>query len=448
MTGTELEPYGAVGSALAVSDGAITGLALPDDTPIETLQTILGGMNRLQSSSMWVVGDAALFLKAHFPQQYQEALSSLSEYDPKTVGVAAAVCKVFPDHAFRARFLVAYPGRRALTFAHFSRVRRYGSDIAEYWLERSATEDLSTTQLNDLLEEGAPGADVPPPLPQERNLEDGVLYAIGPHRLVIGKAEDPAVLQTLFTEGERASMIWTDPPYGVDYVGKTEDALTIQHDTSTGLEDMLVGAWKNAIPYCEESTAAYVTAPSGDRGEVFLRAFRLAGWIFKQTLIWRKNTIVLGRSDYQYQHEPILYCQLPGQKMGRMVSADPDSGEKRGHRWYGGDNKPSIFDVPKPPASREHPTMKPVKLIQQHIENSSQAGNIILDLFAGSGSTMIAAELTGRRAFMVEYDWRYAQSIVDRYLRFLEEQARTPTQDPAPEHADVTSAAYSVLSED
>ena len=253
----------------------------------------------------------------------------------------------------------------------------------------------------------------------------GYIYDLGHgHRLLCGDATAPEHLQALLGD-ERAAMIWTDPPYGVDYVGKTEDALTIQHDASTGLLQLLTSAWAAAAPVLVDCAPFYVAGPTGDNAISFLRSFDVAGWRYKQMLVWVKNTMVLGRQDHQLKHEGIYYGNAPGTRIaGRMA--------KDSYRWYGGDNVTSVFEVPKPAASREHPTMKPVKLIRPGIENSSQTGEIVLDMFAGSGSTLIAAHQLGRRAFLVEYDPRYAQVIRDRFKRYLAEQERILGQAPPP----------------
>ncbi len=209
---------------------------------------------------------------------------------------------------------------------------------------------------------------------------------------------------------------------------------------------MIGRAFNAAKLVCVPGAPFYVAGPGGPNGEVFMRCIRKVGWIFKQMLVWKKDTMVLGRSDYHYKHEPIYYGQLPPaeDKTGRMVGApatDDDSTHgKRGNRWYGGDDQTSVFEVPKPPASREHPTMKPVDLIIPALQNSSQPGEIVLDLFAGSGSTLIAAQSCGRRAFVMENDPRYAEVIYKRWLLFTEEQkvaqetaesARVAATDPA-----------------
>lgn len=251
--------------------------------------------------------------------------------------------------------------------------------------------------------------DAVPDVPGVPASRPGDLWAAGDHRVTCGDTRDPTVLKRLMN-GKKAVMVWTDPPYGVDYIGKTKNELVIQNDSAAGLEELLVAAWKAASACCVPAAPVYCTGPSGDRGEVFLRSMRVAGLVFKQYLIWLKNRMIMGRSDYHYKHEPMLYAQTPGPKMGRMV--------KPRLNWYGGDDCTSIFEVDSPPASRDHPTMKPVQLIQKCMANSSRAGEIVLDLFLGSGSTLVAAHEVGRVCYGVELDLRYCDVVLQRFFDF------------------------------
>jgi DNA modification methylase len=251
-----------------------------------------------------------------------------------------------------------------------------------------------------------PEADSAPDPPKHPDSQAGDLYELGPHRLICGDATDPAVLAALFGD-ERAAMIWTDPPYGVDYVGKTENALRIQNDGPEGLRELLIGAWRAAQPLLIESAPFYVAGPTGPRGEDFQASFREAEWVFKQMLVWLKPQIVLGRQNYHLQYEGIYHGHAPGRNAGRMT---PDR-----FRWHGPDNETSVFEVASPRASEEHPTMKPIAVITPALKNSSLPGEIVLDLFAGSGSTLLAAHQAGRRAYLVELDPRYCDVIRARW---------------------------------
>ena len=168
-----------------------------------------------------------------------------------------------------------------------------------------------------------------------------------------------------------------------------------------------MAAWAAATPLLIESAPFYIAGPTGPTSEDFHASFREAGWRFQQTLIWVKQSMVLGRQNYQLQHEAIYHGHGPGPNAGR-TTADR-------FRWYGPDNATSIITVASPKASASHPTMKPIELITPGLRNSSQPGEIVLDPFAGSGSTMIAAHKTGRRAYLVELNPHYCDVIRRRW---------------------------------
>ena len=253
--------------------------------------------------------------------------------------------------------------------------------------------------------------DLVPEAPEPRT-KQGDRWLLGPHRLLCGDATRPEDLARLMA-GARADVLWTDPPYGVDYVGKTERALRIAGDRSEGLEDLLQGAFAAAGDVLAPGAALYVAHPAGALSVVFLEAFLAQGWRLHQTLVWVKDVMVLGHGDYHYRHEPIAFGYAAGG--GRRG---------RGHTgWYGGNAQDSVLEVPRPAASREHPTMKPVELIRRCLENSSAPGTAVLDPFCGSGSTLIACELYGRTGFAIELDPRYCDVIVRRYEELTGETA-------------------------
>ena len=219
--------------------------------------------------------------------------------------------------------------------------------------------------------------------------------------------------------GEAPVCVWTDPPYGVSYVGKTADALTIENDGRSDLEELLRGAFATLASVCAPGAAVYVAHADSAR-HVFESELTRAGVRVRQCLIWVKNSLVLGHSDYHYKHEPVLfgvteyieehdpvlYGFTPGQ--GRL-------GRGGTHGWVGDNSQTTVFEVAKPPRNAEHPTMKPVALIEAMLVNSCPKGGLVLDLFGGSGSTLIAAHRLGMRAALVELDPRYADVICRRY---------------------------------
>jgi site-specific DNA-methyltransferase (adenine-specific) len=237
-------------------------------------------------------------------------------------------------------------------------------------------------------------------IPDEINTDIvlGDLFEIGEHRLLCGDSTQTDTFEKLM-QGELADMVVTDPPYNVAYEGKTKDALTIEND-SMGDEDFykfLYDFYSALTTAVKKGGAIYVWhAPS----EVinFGKAMVDSGWLLKQQLIWVKNTMVMGRQDYQWKHEPCLYGWLKG-----------DS-----HKWYSDRKQTTVIEWDKPSRNGEHPTMKPVGLFSYQIENSSKIGDIVIDAFGGSGTTMVACEQIKRKARVIEYDPKYCQVIIDR----------------------------------
>jgi DNA modification methylase len=252
--------------------------------------------------------------------------------------------------------------------------------------------------------------DAAPPLPQtEPNSEPGVVYELGAHRLLCGDSRDPDLLALLLAEGS-AQVLWTDPPYGVGYIGKTSQALTIRNDNERA-GSVLEAALQAADRFLAPSARFYIASPAGPEGTAFRLALKQVGWRLHQTLAWVKNAPVLGHCDHHFVHEEVLYGWKPGP--GR-----PGRGRHRGSRWYGDNSQTSVFFVDRPARSEEHPTMKPVELISRQLANSSRHGDAVLALFAGSGSTLIACEQLGRRCYAVELDPRYCDVIRTRYEEY------------------------------
>ncbi len=206
---------------------------------------------------------------------------------------------------------------------------------------------------------------------------------------------------------EQAELLWTDPPYGVRYQGKTEKALRIDNDGAAGLEALLSESFAAADSALSPGARLYVAHPAGELSLTFGRCFVGQGWRLRQTLVWVKDAFVLGRSDYHYRHEPIYYGHKPGE--GRIG---------RGARgWFGDNAQDSVIEVARPRASREHPTTKPPELVERCLRNSTRRGDLVLDPFAGSGSTLVACESSGRAARLLEADPRYCDVIVARWER-------------------------------
>lgn len=248
----------------------------------------------------------------------------------------------------------------------------------------------------------------PPKKPKSKR---GEIYQLGRHRLMCGDATSEADVAKLMGGG-LADMVWTDPPYGVEYVGGTKDALTIENDRPEGLDDLLRLAFAGVDSALKPGGRVYCAAPGGPRNLSFRVAFVETGWRLHQELVWVKSAMVLGHADYHYRHEPILYGHKVGPgRVGR--------GKHAGTRWYGDHSQTSVFEFDKPSRSAEHPTMKPVGLVRAQIGNSSKPRDKVLDTFAGSGTTLIACEQTGRTAYVMEIDPRYCDVIRKRYAALV-----------------------------
>ena len=228
----------------------------------------------------------------------------------------------------------------------------------------------------------------------------GDLIEIGEHRLLCGDSTDSDQVAKLM-DGQKADMMLTDPPYNVAYEGKTKEALTIQNDemNTNDFVQFLNEFLNCALIEMKSGAPIYVFCPIEDGS--FLNSFLNSGFKLQSILIWVKNTIVLGRKDYQYKHEPILY----GWKQGAA------------HKWYGAYDKSTIIECNKPPRNGEHPTMKPIELLESLLNNSSKPKDLLFDLFLGSGSTMVAAHQLKRKCYGMELDPKYCQVIVDRMLK-------------------------------
>lgn len=244
-------------------------------------------------------------------------------------------------------------------------------------------------------------------LPAEPICRPGQIWQLGKHRLMCGdstKVEDVEALMG----GVQVDLLLTDPPYGVDYTGKTKDALKIENDARSDaeLEAFLADAFKAADNVMKPGAVFYIWH-ADSKALVFRMACHMTGWEVRQALIWVKNSMVLGRQDYQWRHEPCLY----GWKSGA------------GHLWASDRKQTTVLEFDRPTKNKEHPTMKPVKLFDYQMKNNTKPGDVVLDLFAGSGTTIIAAEQNGRVGYCMEYDPRYADVIIDRWEKLTGEKA-------------------------
>lgn len=265
----------------------------------------------------------------------------------------------------------------------------------------------------------------------------GEVWQLGKHTLVCGDSTEEETLR-LVTGGGSVNCVMTDPPYNVDYIGKTKDALKIDNDAmdKEAFLRFLTAAFSN-IKDCLKDGGAFYVWLADKQLKAFYDAFKAVGLTVRQQLIWVKNTMVLGRQDYQQKHEPCLYGWKDGaahyftEERTRTTVAESD--EQVNIKQLKKDEllkycqelidqleatPETVIREDKPVASEEHPTMKPIRLLAKLIANSTKPGDTVLDAFGGSGSTLIACEQLGRVCKIVELDEKYASVIVDRWERF------------------------------
>jgi site-specific DNA-methyltransferase (adenine-specific) len=240
-------------------------------------------------------------------------------------------------------------------------------------------------------------------LPEQPKSKLGDIYQLGRHRVMCGNslsAEDMALLM----DGAMADMILTDPPYNVDYEGT---AGKIQNDNmeDAKFREFLKNAFVTADQVLKPGGVIYIWHADSE-GFNFRAACKDAGWTVRQCLIWNKNALVMGRQDYQWKHEPCLYMWKDG----------------AAHFWNSDRSQTTVIDCEKPKKNDLHPTMKPIKLFDYLIQNSSRKDEIVLDMFGGSGTTVIACEQDGRTARVMELDPRYVDAILNRYEEFTGEK--------------------------
>lgn len=258
-------------------------------------------------------------------------------------------------------------------------------EIADFFKEEKTDVEDDDYDLTKALEEAS-------------FVERGDVWFVGRHRLMCGDATNEEDVNKLM-DNKRANLVLTDPPYGVSFCSSA--GLKIQNDSLKNEEfyEFLLKAFKNMVTHCESGASAYCFHADTE-GLNFRTAFIDAGFHLAGCCIWVKDSLVLGRSDYQWQHEPVLYGFLKNGK----------------HNWYSDRKQTTIWNFKKPKRNENHPTSKPLDLLSYPIQNSSQENAIVVDTFGGSGSTLMACELTNRICFTMELDEKYASVILRRYV--------------------------------
>ncbi|MGN5858051.1 site-specific DNA-methyltransferase [Pseudomonas aeruginosa] len=314
--------------------------------------------------------------------------------------------------------------RRALVIADNRIAENAGWDDAMLRIEIAALQDddfdLSLTGFDaDALAElmagdesdgqGQTDDDAMPEMPETPVSRPGDVWLLGGHRLLCG---DSTVADTYdrLLDGAPVDMVFTDPPYNVNYANSAKDKMRgkdraiLNDNLGDGFYDFLLAALTPTIAHCR---GGIYVAMSSSELDVLQAAFRAAGGKWSTFIIWAKNTFTLGRADYQRQYEPILYGWPEGAQ----------------RHWCGDRDQGDVWNIRKPQKNDLHPTMKPVELVERAIRNSSRPGNVVLDPFGGSGTTLIAAEKSGRLARLIELDPKYVDVIVRRWQGWTGKQA-------------------------
>lgn len=316
-------------------------------------------------------------------------------------GITEVPC-VFVDHLTEAqkKAYILADNRMALDAGWNEDLLRVELEALEemgYDLGLTGFDDKELAALFPAEEAKEDDFDVDAELQKPTFTKTGDVWTLGRHRLVCGDATDPAVYAVLM-DSTKANLVITDPPYNVNYEGS---AGKIKNDNMAGEKfyEFLLAAFKNMESVMAPDASIYVFHADTE-GLNFRRAFADAGFYLSGCCIWKKQSLVLGRSPYQWQHEPVLYGW---KKNGK-------------HQWYTGRKETTIWEFDKPKKNGDHPTMKPISLLAYPIGNSSMTNAIVLDPFGGSGSTLITCEQTDRICRTIELDEKFCDVIVNRYI--------------------------------
>ena len=369
--------------------------------------------------------------RTHTPEQVAQVAASMREFGWTNPILVGADNDVLAGHArlFAARQLgltevpviqlghLSEPQRRALVIADNQlAITGAGWDEETLRLELAALSeesfDLSLVGFDDdelarlLAEqdsaEGLTDEDAVPDLPETPTSMTGDLWLLSDHRLLVSDATVSSEVRRLMA-GDVADLLFIDTPYNVDYEGYTEQHLKMQGDrmSDADFKKFLEAAFGSCRAVAKPGASVYVCHASSWQRE-FQNALEVAGFEVRCQIIWAKNTFAWGFGRYKFQHEPLFYCHVAGEK-------DP---------WYGDKSQSTLWEEKKPAANRLHPTAKPVELIERALLNSSKAGDVVADLFAGSGSTLIACERRNRKSRLMEIDPKYADCICRRFQEY------------------------------
>jgi len=391
--------------------------------------------------------------RAHSEDQIQQLRASLREFGFVAPLLIDADGNIIAGHgrliAAKAEGYVEVP---CVLVEHLTEVQRRAYILADNRLAEQASWDEEMLQLelqelrdagfdftlagfdeSDLMLEESEDVqedDYAVSLPVAPASAPGQIYQLGRHRLMCGDATKSADMAALLA-GIRVHLLLTDPPYNVDVTGGTSEHLKIQNDNQSDDDFLLflessLGHAKAAL---EPGASFYIWHADGEPGRVFRNACYSLGLKVRQCLVWVKNSATLSRQDYHWQHEPCLHGQVEPEALecGETWNAHEAClyGWKDGaaHLWCSDRKQTTVLEYDRPTKSEEHPTMKPVRLFGYQIANSTRRDAVVLDPFAGSGTTIIACEQLGRIAYAMEYDPRFVDVIIDRWEKFTGEKA-------------------------
>lgn len=301
---------------------------------------------------------------------------------------------------------------------HFENLELKGFD-----LELTGFNDTELKEVETKLEgkKEVEEDDFDPDSVKESTCKEGDIWQLGNHRLMCGDSTVTEDVEQLM-DNNIIDLFFTDPPYGVSYADKNaflnaiapanriQTPIDNDHKSINEMKELWLQSFINALNAAKKGASYYICSPQGGELMMMMMMILEAGWELKHTIIWVKNNHVLGRSDYNYKHEPLIY----GWKEG-------------GHKFYSKGSEVSVWEIDKPHKSDLHPTMKPIELCSRAIHNSTLINENVLDLFGGSGSTLIACEQLQRKCYMMELDPHYCDVIIKRWEDFTGEKAELIT---------------------
>ena len=438
---TDMVPFVQQSTDLVVSDYArITrgGLAIDPEATEDDLRVISDGMAGLLSTSWFVLGDLANHWKRVYPSGYRKWINNFTELESGTIVRFSALCRRFPDMSWRERFLVTYDGRRALTFGHFNAVRALSDDQADEWLERAASEGVGvkalTAAIKDATEEKTPTI-APPDTPDS---QFGYIYDLGDgHRLLCGDCTIPEHMAALFGD-DRARLIVTSPPYNQSldsfqtsgFMAEKADPwvermASAYHDTRDEIEYQTeqVDVLDSLFAVTTEDASVFYNHKNRYRDTEVVSPYewlRRTKWKVRQEIVWeRAGSLTFNARMFAPNDERIYWLRRGGEFVWN------DSTEIKS--WF------TVWRMTQKVESSVSAPF-PIELPSRAIQACSEPGDVVLDPYGGSGTTLIAAAQYGRRCFLIERDPAYCDVIRKRYEMFVNDRAsRLPVIDaPAP----------------